>query len=102
MKAQFFGGLGRLDSDLKNELLCPPPLDFWGKVKKNSFFSKWPPSVAVEHEIFFCGAILTNKISILTNSSMGILFVTFVFTISTFLTLKLKMATVNNAIRKQF
>ena len=78
------------------------PLDFWGKVPKKQLFSKWPPSVAVEQEIFFCVAILTHKRSILTNSGMGILFLIFVYTINTFLTLKLKMATVNNAIRKQF
>ena len=42
-------------------------------------FPKWPPSVLDEHEIFFCGAILTIKRAFSTNSFMGIPFVAFCF-----------------------
>ena len=77
------------------------PLDFGGKVKKKCFL-KWPPSVPGKHAIFLCGGILTNKRSILTNSCTRIPFLTFVFTRNTFLTLKFKMAAVNNTIHEQF
>ena len=78
------------------------PLPLFGEKSQKQRFPKWPPSIPDEHEIFFCGAILTNKRSILTISGMGIPFLTFVFIISTFLTLKFKMTVVNNAIHEQF
>ena len=68
--------LGTLDGDLKNELQCPSR--FLGESPEKQRFPKWPPSVPNDHECFICGAILTNKRSILTNSGMGILFLTFI------------------------
>ena len=66
-----------------------PPVDFGGEVKKKQRFPKWLPSVPDEHAIYLCGAILTNKRSILTNSG------------NTILTVKFKMVAVNNEIREQ-
>ena len=60
---------------LKVSSYAPP--DFGGESPKKQRFLKWRPSVPGENEIAFCGAILTNKRSILTISDMGIPFLTF-------------------------
>ena len=45
-----------------------------GSTQKKQRSQKWPPSILDEHEF-----ILTNKRSILTNSGLGIPFLTFIF-----------------------
>ena len=68
---------------------------------KKQCFPKWPSSVPDKHEIFFCGAILTNKRSILTNLGMGIPFLTFCLNLKHIFDHELKMAAANSVIQKQ-
>ena len=79
------------------------PLSIWGGrgSPKKQRFSKWPTSVSKEHAFFICGAILTNKRSILTNSDMGIQFLTFYSNIKHILDRGFKNAAGNNVIQKE-
>ena len=95
-KLSFLVVLGTLDSDIKNELLCPSR--FWGESPEKQRFQKWLSPVPAEQKIFICGAILTNKRSILTNSAMEISFLTFFFTIKHILEHEFKMAAAKNEI----
>ena len=63
------------------------PLDFWGESPEKQRFQKWPPPVPDEQKFFICGAILTNKSAILTNSAMGISFLTLLLTLNIFLSM---------------
>ena len=83
-KLSFSVVLGTLDGDLKNEFLCPSRF-FGGKFRKNNVFQTgdhrfWP-------KFFICGAILTSKRSILTNSAMRISSLTFILTLNIFLSM---------------
>ena len=58
------------------------PLSMSGEKSRKTAFSKM-----VEQKFFICGAILTNKRSILTNSAMGILFLLIILTLNIFLSM---------------
>ena len=70
---------------------------FLGKSPKQRF-SKLPPAVPSEHEIYIFGAILTDRRSFhFVDSGIGIPFLTSIFTLNILLFQNSKMAAVKNA-----